>query len=47
MEPVGVTGGVGFYDDSKGTNVGSTVAALRGLSDAARGRGARVVLIAG
>ena len=35
--------GVRFYDDSKGTNVGSTVAALSGLTGAA----ARVVLIAG
>ncbi len=33
-------GGVDFYDDSKGTNVGATVAALEGL-------GAPVVLIAG
>jgi UDP-N-acetylmuramoylalanine--D-glutamate ligase len=32
--------GVSFYDDSKGTNVGATVAALEGL-------GRRVVLIAG
>ncbi|MDQ7988779.1 MAG: UDP-N-acetylmuramoyl-L-alanine--D-glutamate ligase [Candidatus Dactylopiibacterium sp.] len=32
--------GVTFYDDSKGTNVGATLAALRGL-------GRRVVLIAG
>ncbi len=36
-------GGVRFYDDSKGTNVGSTVAALAGLS----GTGTRVVLVAG
>ena len=35
--------GVRFYDDSKGTNVGSTVAALSGLASAAT----RVVLIAG
>ncbi len=33
--------GVRYYDDSKGTNVGATVAALRGLSEP------RVVLIAG
>ncbi len=33
--------GVRYYDDSKGTNVGATVAALKGLSEA------RVVLIAG
>jgi UDP-N-acetylmuramoylalanine--D-glutamate ligase len=34
-------GNVRYYDDSKGTNVGATVAAVRGLSEA------RVVLIAG
>lgn len=34
-------GGVRYYDDSKGTNVGASVAALRGLSEP------RVVLIAG
>ncbi|MBK6514087.1 MAG: UDP-N-acetylmuramoyl-L-alanine--D-glutamate ligase [Polyangiaceae bacterium] len=33
--------GVAYYDDSKGTNVGATVAAVRGLSEE------RVVLIAG
>ena len=47
VEPVGAKGGVRFYDDSKGTNVGSTVAALAGLSGSARGQGAKVVLIAG
>ena len=47
VEPIGVKDGVRFYDDSKGTNVGSTVAALAGLSGAAHGPGARVVLIAG
>lgn len=31
VEPVGVIGEVEFFDDSKGTNVGATVAALRGL----------------
>ncbi|NWG29924.1 MAG: UDP-N-acetylmuramoyl-L-alanine--D-glutamate ligase [Rhodocyclaceae bacterium] len=31
VEKVAVIGGVAFYDDSKGTNVGATVAALRGL----------------
>jgi UDP-N-acetylmuramoylalanine--D-glutamate ligase len=34
---------VRYYDDSKGTNVGSTAAALAGLA----GRGNKVVLIAG
>ncbi len=43
MEPVGELGGVYFYDDSKGTNVGSTVAALAGLA----GGSVKVVLIAG
>lgn len=37
--------GVRFYNDSKGTNVGATVAAVAGLSAAAGG--GRVVLIAG
>jgi len=41
VEPVARRGdGVVFYDDSKGTNVGATLAALEGL-------GKRVVLIAG
>jgi UDP-N-acetylmuramoylalanine--D-glutamate ligase len=43
VEPVGEAEGVRWYDDSKGTNVGSTVAALAGL---ARGA-AKVILIAG
>ena len=46
MEQVAEIGGVRYYDDSKGTNVGATVAALAGFG-AAHGRGARVVLIAG
>jgi UDP-N-acetylmuramoylalanine--D-glutamate ligase len=36
--------GIGFYDDSKGTNVGATVAAIEGLCKGAAGK---VVLIAG
>ncbi len=40
VEPVAEIGGVAYYDDSKGTNVGATVAALEGL-------GRPVVLIAG
>jgi UDP-N-acetylmuramoylalanine--D-glutamate ligase len=40
VENVGVIDGVTFYDDSKGTNVGSTVAALNGMTKP-------VVLIAG
>jgi UDP-N-acetylmuramoylalanine--D-glutamate ligase len=43
-ELVGEVDGVRFYDDSKGTNVGSTVAALEGFDD---GTAARTVLIAG
>lgn len=43
VEPVGEAQGVRWFDDSKGTNVGSTVAALAGL---ARGA-AKVILIAG
>jgi len=43
VEPVGEASGVRWYDDSKGTNVGSTVAALAGLAHGA----AKVVLIAG
>ena len=40
VERVGAVNGVVFYDDSKGTNVGATVAALRGFAQP-------VVLIAG
>ena len=40
VERVGEIGGVTFYDDSKGTNVGATVAALNGFTRP-------VVLIAG
>ena len=40
MENVAAFGGVTFYDDSKGTNVGATVAALNGMAQ-------HVVLIAG
>ena len=47
VERVAEIGGVAFYDDSKGTNVGSTVAALSGLSRQLNGSGGKVVLIAG
>lgn len=40
LERVAVRNGVEWYDDSKGTNVGATIAALRGL-------GRKVVLILG
>ncbi|MSQ70420.1 MAG: UDP-N-acetylmuramoyl-L-alanine--D-glutamate ligase [Betaproteobacteria bacterium] len=43
MEFVAEVNGVRYFDDSKGTNVGSTVAALAGFS----GRGSQIVLIAG
>ncbi len=42
VEPVGILNDVEFFDDSKGTNVGATVAALQGL-----GAERRVVLILG
>jgi UDP-N-acetylmuramoylalanine--D-glutamate ligase len=42
VEPVGIVGDVEFFDDSKGTNVGATVAALRGL-----GEDRKLVLILG
>jgi UDP-N-acetylmuramoylalanine--D-glutamate ligase len=39
VEPVGAVGGIEAFDDSKGTNVGATVAALEGLgADLAPGR---------
>jgi UDP-N-acetylmuramoylalanine--D-glutamate ligase len=41
MELVGEIGGVNYYDDSKGTNVGASVTALRGLAED------KAVLIAG
>ena len=42
VEPVGTVQGVEYFDDSKGTNVGATVAALTGLS-----ADRRIVLILG
>ncbi|UCU99943.1 Mur ligase family protein [Acidovorax radicis] len=42
VEPVAVVNGVEFFDDSKGTNVGATVAALTGL-----GAERRLVVILG
>jgi UDP-N-acetylmuramoylalanine--D-glutamate ligase len=46
VELVATIGGVAYYDDSKGTNVGATVAALNGLGAEQAGAG-RLVLIAG
>jgi UDP-N-acetylmuramoylalanine--D-glutamate ligase len=42
VEPVGIVNEVEYFDDSKGTNVGATVAALKGL-----GEDRRVVVILG
>ena len=42
VEPIGILNGVEFFDDSKGTNVGATVAALQGL-----GADRKLVLILG
>jgi UDP-N-acetylmuramoylalanine--D-glutamate ligase len=47
VELVASIGGVDYYDDSKGTNVGATVAALEGLGKAFGGAGQQIVLIAG
>ena len=46
VELVASIDGVEFYDDSKGTNVGATVAALQGLGQS-MGGDAQLVLIAG
>ena len=42
VEPIGIVGGIEYFDDSKGTNVGATVAALAGL-----GADRRLVVILG
>ena len=47
VELVAAIEGVDYYDDSKGTNVGATVAALNGLGKAFGGEAQRIVLIAG
>ncbi|NVD99140.1 UDP-N-acetylmuramoyl-L-alanine--D-glutamate ligase [Massilia sp. BJB1822] len=47
VELVSAINGVEFYDDSKGTNVGATVAALNGLGKSFTGENQRLVLIAG
>jgi UDP-N-acetylmuramoylalanine--D-glutamate ligase len=46
VELITTVGGVDYYDDSKGTNVGATVAALIGLGSEMGGT-SRIVLIAG
>ena len=47
VEHVMTIGGVDYYDDSKGTNVGATVAALNGLGASQDGASNHLVLIAG
>ncbi|GAB3426890.1 UDP-N-acetylmuramoyl-L-alanine--D-glutamate ligase [Massilia solisilvae] len=47
VELVASIDGVDYYDDSKGTNVGATVAALQGLGKAFTSEGQQIVLIAG
>jgi UDP-N-acetylmuramoylalanine--D-glutamate ligase len=47
MQRVALRGGVEWLDDSKGTNVGATVAALNGLAPALGGLSRKVVLILG
>ena len=47
VELIGAINEVEYYDDSKGTNVGATVAALNGLGKSFAGAHQRLVLIAG
>jgi UDP-N-acetylmuramoylalanine--D-glutamate ligase len=47
VELVASIDGVDYYDDSKGTNVGATVAALEGLGKAFPGEDQQILLIAG
>ncbi|MCA1857080.1 UDP-N-acetylmuramoyl-L-alanine--D-glutamate ligase [Massilia oculi] len=47
VELVATIDGVDYYDDSKGTNVGATVAALEGLGKAFSGEDQQILLIAG
>ena len=47
VELIANVGGVDYYDDSKGTNVGATVAALNGLGAARGGNTRHLLLIAG
>ncbi|RFP22934.1 UDP-N-acetylmuramoyl-L-alanine--D-glutamate ligase [Duganella sp. BJB488] len=47
VELVSAINGVEYYDDSKGTNVGATVAALNGLGRAFTGASQRLVVIMG
>ena len=47
VELVAAIDGIDYYDDSKGTNVGATVAALNGLGKAFGSAAQKIVLIAG
>jgi UDP-N-acetylmuramoylalanine--D-glutamate ligase len=47
VELVTTIAGVDYIDDSKGTNVGATVAALKGLGQENAGSGKKIILIAG
>jgi UDP-N-acetylmuramoylalanine--D-glutamate ligase len=47
VELVQTIGAVDYYDDSKGTNVGATAAALKGLGASQNGNSQRLILIAG
>ena len=47
VELVNTIAGVTYFDDSKGTNVGATVAALKGLGAETGGDQARIILLAG
>jgi UDP-N-acetylmuramoylalanine--D-glutamate ligase len=47
VELVASIDGIDYYDDSKGTNVGATVAALHGLGKAFTGEDQQILLIAG
>ncbi len=47
VELVNTIAEVNYFDDSKGTNVGATVAALRGLGAEAGGDAPRIILLAG
>ncbi|MBR7799614.1 UDP-N-acetylmuramoyl-L-alanine--D-glutamate ligase [Undibacterium sp. FT137W] len=47
VERVATIADVDYFDDSKGTNVGATVAALQGLGEEKGGSGKHIILIAG
>ena len=47
VEAIAAIGGVDYIDDSKGTNVGATVAALKGLGQQCASLDKKIILIAG